>query len=345
MTTTPGRLAADALALSALTLLVGACSPPDGAGPGPSSPPPSAHAGCTPGALLWTYPLTPHISGVDFSSDGERLFLADSTAWYIDVATGATELANSLGGYHIFSPDREVSVFTDFRVLKYIGVEEIIDKGFLPHDLDVLPADSTELAWAWSGAPLVVSDASGGLRAYDPADWSILYDLPGTYPGRIYGVAISEDGETALVGGDASSAMTIDLATGDTLATYSGHLNWIWGLDLSRDGELAVTASVDRGVHTWNARTGERLGGYNTTGHFLRDVALTPSGDVYIAVGDDAFIGAYRVDGDGRLFEVQGDMQVFKVVVSPDDTVFATLEWQQDRTDAGLLRLWCLGAR
>ena len=47
----------------------------------------------------------------------------------------------------------------------------------------------------------------------------------------------------------------------------------------------------------------------------------------------------------GRIGARLGDMQVFKVVVSPDDTVFATLEWQQDRTDAGLLRLWCLGAR
>ncbi len=75
--------------------------------------------------------------------------------------------------------------------------------------------------------------------------------VPRTFTGKIRAVAFSPDGKTVASAGDDSTGRLWDVATGTTVATLTGHTDYVGAVAFSPDGATLATGSGDRTVRLW----------------------------------------------------------------------------------------------
>jgi hypothetical protein len=76
------------------------------------------------------------------------------------------------------------------------------------------------------------------------------------HAGRVWAVALSADGRTAVSGSDDNTVRSWDLSTGRCTAVLEGHAGWVNAVALSADGRTAVSGSYDKTVRSWDLTTG-----------------------------------------------------------------------------------------
>ncbi len=108
-------------------------------------------------------------------------------------------------------------------------------------------------------------------------------------------VAISDDGEFAVVFGADRFARVYNVATGALLFELE-HRSQVLSAVFGRRKEMLVTGSADRTAQTWDLRRGRAA--YHLAGHFGRvvDVAVSPK--------KGQFVGTASADGTARIWNV-----------------------------------------
>ncbi len=113
------------------------------------------------------------------------------------------------------------------------------------------------LAFVPDSLIVVDGDWDGWIRFHGPDE---RYNRrPLRYPSRIWTLAVSPNGSTLAVGGEAKIIQVYDLATGRLKATLEGHDHAIWSLDFSPDSKLLASAGGTT-ARVWDTATWKNTG-------------------------------------------------------------------------------------
>jgi WD40 repeat protein len=221
---------------------------------------------------------------VRFSHDDRHALIAQQSiptkAQIWDVATGQriAELEPDFDESIAFSPDgRSIALGSNARVRLW----DIAEKRFL-----------------WTGNELpAAADAPGfvmGIRfshdgsrifAISYSNVALVLDAAGkeiarrTFAdsGGLFGLALSKDGGTAVIG-DTGKAARIWRVADDRVLPLVGHAGVVGEVALFADDHLALTASRDGTVKAWDVATGEMLGDVAIHGTAIDDLSLDAAG-------------------------------------------------------------------
>jgi WD40 repeat protein len=108
-----------------------------------------------------------------------------------------------------------------------------------------------------AGDRLLSANRMGIVNLWDVQTRTLLWSER-VHRSRIYGLAVSHDGERFATGGFDQIIHIWDAATREKLVTLQGHLNEIWSLEFSPDDRYLLTSSKDGTVKLWDAQAKPR---------------------------------------------------------------------------------------
>lgn len=117
---------------------------------------------------------------------------------------------------------------------------------------------------------------------------------PNAKPG-ISGLTLTRDGKTLIVAAGDGKIRFIDLTTGETKRTLTGHTNVVYIANFSPDEKLLASSSRDHTARIWDVATGKEL---HTLGGFrcaVKAVGFSPDGRLLAASGNDGMLKLWDV--------------------------------------------------
>jgi WD40 repeat protein len=103
-----------------------------------------------------------------------------------------------------------------------------------------------------------------------------------TAPNEVMSVALTPNGEYALLGLEDYSAVLFDVKRGGIKRTFY-HTDRVRSVALSTDGKIAITGSEDETAKLWDMNSGEELFSWQHTDEVVT-VAISPKGDKAFSV-------------------------------------------------------------
>jgi WD40 repeat protein len=132
--------------------------------------------------------------------------------------------------------------------------------------------------------------------------------------GTIMAIVYNSDGSQLTTAQSDNTARLWDASTGQLLQTLSGHESPVMSVAFGPDDRLVATGSLDHTARIWDAATGvEKLSLYGHTGGVTR-VAFSPDG---------AKLATASEDGTVRLWDVTSGDELLKLMVDPEQAVYA----------------------
>jgi serine/threonine protein kinase/WD40 repeat protein len=142
------------------------------------------------------------------------------------------------------------------------------------------------------GSSVIAAGDWDGWVRFHGAD-TIANRRPLRYPGRIWSLAVSPDGSTLAVGGEAKTVQVYDLPTRQLKATLEGHDHAVESLDFSPDGTRLASAG-GRTVRFWDTATWKESG--EPIGHAPEVICVrfSPDGKLVAISDGESFLPHYK---------------------------------------------------
>ena len=159
------------------------------------------------------------------------------------------------------------------------------------------------------------------------------YSLHGTIESRegpVYSAAISPSGRALASAGASATIRLMDIHTGLSLSTLSGHLTYIWCVAYASDIML-LSGSGDRTIKVWNLPKERIVRSLTGHGYDVRSLSISPDGQTVISGCNDSSIKIWNLNTGQELDTITAhEQRVLSVVISPDGQFFASAGWDKD---------------
>jgi len=207
----------------------------------------------------------------------------------------------------------------------------------MPAGADPLPSSDIDRIKAWinagaEGPP--ASEAASALKVSNAPD--IQPEVAVVSP--VTAIRFSPDGKVLAVGGYREVRL-IDPASGNVLATLSGHSNYVRSIAFSPDGKLLAAAGgspqLEGEIKIWELQSHQLI--KTLVGHkdCIYSIAWSPDGKVIASGSYDKMVKLWDVAAGKELLNLQDHIDaVFAVAFSPDGQHLASAS--QDRT----VKIW-----
>ncbi|MBF2002640.1 MAG: hypothetical protein IGS38_18185 [Synechococcales cyanobacterium M58_A2018_015] len=153
--------------------------------------------------------------------------------------------------------------------------------------------------------------------------------------GSILSVAFSPDGSLLATGDTDSQIRLWNSITGEQIASWQGHDDWVRSVAFSPDGKLLASGSEDKTIRLWTVATGQCL--TTLIGHrsWVRSVTFSPDGKQLASGSDDGTVRVWEVNHGQCVYTLEEHTDVVRsVAFSPDGRLLAS--GSSDRT----IRVW-----
>jgi len=224
-----------------------------------------------------------------FSPDGRRLVIGQQAIDRPDSILRVWNLAQRRDAIWFLHPAgyRSVAFSSDGQTLATglfdgtLTMFESVDEWKIHHS-ENQGSPINSLAFLPSSTIVAAGDWDGWVRFHGPD--TMANRRPLRYPGRIWSIAVSPDGSTLAVGGEATAIQVYDLPTRRLKASLEGHHHAVESLDFSPDGKLLASAGGTT-VRLWDTATWKDSGGQIQHSPEMLCVRFSPDGKL-LAVSD-----------------------------------------------------------
>ncbi|HEU0000032.1 MAG TPA: protein kinase [Ktedonobacteraceae bacterium] len=153
--------------------------------------------------------------------------------------------------------------------------------------LDSQASKVFRVAWSPDGTKIASSDSKGNIIIWDAMNNGNQLNSISAHPhSYANGVAWSPD-NSMVVSCGGTTAQVWNAVTGDNIASYTLHKNYVNAVAWSHSGEFIVSASDDGTAQVWYALTGQQYQNYTRhTGKVLA-VAWSPDDTRIVSAGND----------------------------------------------------------
>jgi len=96
-------------------------------------------------------------------------------------------------------------------------------------------------------------------------------------------ISVSPDGQRIAAAGDDHAIRIVEIATGKTITTLQGHLDWVQSVEFSPNGQLLASCGNDGSLRIWSLERAAALPSKHVVGHALLTLAFLNDSRVYAA--------------------------------------------------------------
>ncbi len=153
--------------------------------------------------------------------------------------------------------------------------------------------------------------------------------------GIVFAVAFSPDGKL-LATGDAEGGLRLwQVANGQLLLNFEGHVGWVWSVAFSADGQTLASCSSDKMIRLWDVNTGKCLKILQGHTSSIWSVAFSADGLTLASGGDEPTVRLWDVStGECRNILAGHTGSILSVAFSADGQSLASGSGDQS------IRLW-----
>ena len=137
-------------------------------------------------------------------------------------------------------------------------------------------------------------------------------------PGEEYKPRFSPDGKLLASASMEGTAKIWDFATGNLIATLTGHVGYVWAAVFSPDGKLLATCGHDQTIKLWDTATWREVATLIGHTNEVFSVAFTPDGSRLASASNDKTVKLWDVARRQEVLTLKDHTdQVWSVAFTP----------------------------
>ena len=265
------------------------------------------------------------LSAIDISPDGQSIIIGgwgdDLSLIQWDIATG--EVLQRFTGHESgvesvdFTPDGSavLSASSDGRLILWdVKTGEISQE--LISEVETGIGALRVAAISPDGRTAIAGFGNSEVQLWDLSTGEVIKHF--SIDGGGQSVAFHPNNGSLLVGNTTGVLIALDLQTGETVNTYTGHNETLIDIEITPDGQKAVTSSLDKTLRLWDLEHGQLIRQFTGPGEIAFEVDLSPDGRTALSGSNDGTVTLWDVETGAIIRQFRDDQPVMAVTFSPD---------------------------
>lgn len=179
-----------------------------------------------------------------------------------------------------------------------------------------------------------VPSRDGEVALWNPADGSLVREIPAAHSDTVFDLAFSADGTLLASAGADKFAKVFEVAGGRLVRSFEGHTHHVLGVAWSRTGRTIATAGADETVKVWDVESGQQRRTIRGFTKQATSIEYLPFEDRFVVASGGAPVRLLQENGNAvRTFDSQGAF-LYSVAVSAGARLLAAGGLD------GVLRVW-----